>query len=232
MGIFNRISDIVAANLNDLIEGYEDPEKMLRQAVREMEEAIRMAKPDVVRAMANEKTIAKEFTLNERKANEWAERAATAAQCGDEALARKALIRKREYEKVAAALGDQVEVSRESSQILRRQFEAMQAKLKDAERRLGTLVARQRAANIRAKMAQSHASTVPEMNRDAFDKFNRLTRRVEMAEAEADAMTDLAQNEKSLESTYETMAALDEDAEIEAELAKLKENSKAKVTAS
>lgn len=59
MGLFKRISDIVSANLNDMVERFEDPEQMLRQAIREMEEAIGRAKPDVARAMANEKTLAK-----------------------------------------------------------------------------------------------------------------------------------------------------------------------------
>ena len=95
MGVFQRISDIVSANLNDLVEGYEDPEKMLRQAIREMESAIGNAKPDVAKAMANEKTLAKELASNETQATNWSERAELAVDSGDDELALKALTRKR-----------------------------------------------------------------------------------------------------------------------------------------
>jgi phage shock protein A len=75
MSIFKRIQDIVSANLNDLIEGYEHPEQMLRQAIREMEEAIHRAQPDAARAIANEKTIAKELVSNEARSATWHSRA-------------------------------------------------------------------------------------------------------------------------------------------------------------
>lgn len=219
MGIFKRISDIVSANLNDLVESYEDPEKMLRQAVREMEEAIRNAKPDVAKAMANEKTIAKELASNEAQCETWAKRAETAVGAGDDDLARKALTRKKEYEKIVAALKDQQEAATEASQTLRRQLEAMQAKLKEAERRLGTLVARKKAAEVRTKMAESQAALGANLDRDAFDKFERLTKKVEMAEAEAEAMSELARSGRDADAAEELSA---EDLDIEAELAALK----------
>jgi phage shock protein A len=227
MSIFRRISDIISANLNDMVEGYEDPEKMLRQAIREMETAIDNAKPDVAKAMANEKTTAKELATNERECEAWASRAAKAVEQGDDDLARKALSRKREYDKIAAALRDQHAATADAVQTLRRQLEAMQAKLKDAQRRLGTLVARKRAADVRAKMAKSEAGISTEIDQDAFRKFDRLERKVEMAEAEASAMSELAQCSRELEAKDDdSPSRAAEDLEIEAELEELKKKKK------
>lgn len=92
MGIFKRMQDIISANLNDMVEDFEDPELMLRQAIREMEEAINKAKPDVAKAMANQKTTAKELANNEKQVEVWGERASLAVSEGDDALARKAQI--------------------------------------------------------------------------------------------------------------------------------------------
>ena len=224
MGIFQRISDILSANLNDMVDDYENPEQMLRQAVREMEEAIRKSKPEVARTMANEKTVAKELASNEKQVEVWTERAKAAVQEGDDGLARKALSRKKEYDKIAAALSDQHEASAEASKTLRRQLEGMQAKLAEAQRRLGTLAARQKAADVRSKVAQADLNV--ELEQDAFAKFDRLSSKVEMAEAEAEAMAELARGERKASDPDEEIEESNEDLDIEAELRELKKGAK------
>lgn len=226
MNIFKRISDIVSANLNDLVEDYENPEQMLRQAIREMEDAISRARPDVAKAMANEKTISKELSANQAQVKTWETRAVAAVDAGDDALARKALERKREYEKIVAALQDQHVAASEASQALRRQLEAMEAKLADAQRRLSTLAARSRAAEIRTKMATADVAQLDED--DAFAKFERLSKKVETAEAEAEAMAELARSRKRPEDEPAAQAAQESDAslEIDAELEALKHRKK------
>jgi phage shock protein A len=226
MGIFQRISDIVSANFNDLVEQYEDPEKMLRQAIREMETAINAARPDVAKAMASAKTTAKELAANEAQSESWAARAQTAVEAGDDDLARKAISRRKEYEKIAAALRDQHDASQEASETLRRQFEGMQAKLKEAERKLGTLVARQKAANVRSKIAQSESANCSELDKNAFDKFDRLSRKVERAEAEAEAMVELTRSERAGSLADDLFESNNENLEIEAELIELKTKAK------
>lgn len=156
----------------------------------------------------------------------WSGRAAAAVEAGDDALARKALTRKREYEKIAAALRDQHEAAAEASNTLRRQLEAMQAKLSEAERRLGTLVARKKAADIRSKAAETGID--PQLEKDAFAKFDRVSRKVEMAEAEAEAMSELAKQERAIsgaEAELDTTSD-DYDVDIEAELLELKRKAK------
>jgi phage shock protein A len=113
--------------------------------------------------------------------------------------------------------------------MLRRQLEAMEAKLADAQRRLNTLVARNRAAEIRTKMANTEAG--PRLNdSDAFSKFDRLSRKVEMAEAEAEAMAELARSRKPAEEepVEPHVEAAAESLEVDAELAALKQKLKAK----
>ena len=222
MGIFKRISDIITANFNEMVDEYEEPEVMLKQAIREMEQAITEAKPDVARAMAGEKTLAKELAANQAQVETWTKRASDAVGAGDDDLARKALTRRMEYEKILTALRDQHAASAEASQLLRHQLEAMQVKLKDAQRRLGTLTARQKAAHARAKMAEAHAGLKSELDKNAFDKFDRLSRKVEMAEAEAEALSELARSERAIEDPGTPGEPSEENLEIEAELKKLK----------
>lgn len=221
MNIFVRISDIITANFNELIEKYENPEQMLKQAIREMECAIANARPDVARAMASEKTVAKELAANEKQATLWKERATTAVSSDDDELAKKALSRAKEFERIIAALRDQLSASTEASQSLRRQYEAMESKLADAQRRLATLVARNRAAEIRTRLATAECQL--DIPGDAFAKFDRMAKKVENAEAEAEAYSDLAQGKAALSpAPIKEFEENDVDLEVEAELARLK----------
>jgi len=224
MGIFSRISDIISANLNDMVEGLENPEKMLKQAVREMETTSEQAKQGTARTMADEKMITKELQKNRQEATAWSDRAETAVGDGNDELARKAIARKQEHQKLIAALEDQLAEAHEATGTLRRQLQGMQAKLAEAKRRLNTLTARKRVADVRSKATaiSKNASS----NLDAFTKFDRMREKVETAEAQADAMRELATEtavdiESSLESTSGAV-----NTEIEAELAELKKKTK------
>lgn len=191
MGIFQRISDIISANLNDLAEGYEDPELMLKQAVREMEESIADATQQTAKAMANEKGLVRELDRNQQQLDQWQQRAEKAVESGDDELARKALARKSEHQKLVAALQDQLEAARDASHTLRRQLDGMKAKVAEARRNLTTLSARKRAADFRKRMDCTMANVSTELDDNAFAKFERLKNRVEQAEAEAEALSEL-----------------------------------------
>ncbi len=222
MSIFQRISDIISANLNELTEGFENPEQLLRQAIGEMEESIAHATRDTARALASEKTIAKELKNNQDLVATWHQRAEKAVAAGDDDLARRALKRKREHENLVAALQDQLKLAKETGQSLRRQLDAMKAKLAEAQRSLATLSARHRAANFRKKMERLDLGVSSQLDRDAFAKFDRLRGKVERAEAEAEAyaeLNDSAAADRELDQEFE----VDRDVEIDAQLAELKE---------
>ena len=222
MGLFKRISDIISANLNDLTEQFEDPEKMLRQAIREMEESIGEVTGQTAKAMANEKTLARELERNRAQGEQWQQRAEQAVAAGDDALARKALARKNEHEKLVAALDDQLTSAREAAGTLQRQLGGMKAKLAEAKRNLTTLSARKRAADFRRKIDSQAAGLTAEVDESAFAKFDRLKAKVEQAEAEAEAVAEL--RAMSAGGTAEDLAVLpDEEPNVTAELARLKQ---------
>ncbi len=225
MGIFKKINDIISANLNDLTEGWENPEQMLRQAIREMEESIGAAIRETARALANEKLLAKELEKNRAQADRWQERAEQAVSAGDDDLARKALKRKREHEKLVVALEDQLNSAQSAAGSLKRQLEAMKVKLAEAKRSLATLSARQRAADFRKKMQTVGCQVSTELDDDAFAKFERLRNRVEQSEAEAEAMAELhgtADLPDELEDEFE----IDEEVDVDSQLAELKKKVK------
>jgi phage shock protein A len=191
VGVFKRISDIISANLNDMTEGFEDPEAMLRQAVREMEQTIAEVTEQTAKAMANETTLSRELERNRVQQRQWQDRAEKAIMDGNDELASKALGRKGEHEKLVVALSDQLGAAQEASESLRHQLAAMKAKLSEGKRNLATLSARKRAADFRKKMVTQVAGLTPEVDDSAFAKFDRMKAKVEQAEAEAAAMAEL-----------------------------------------
>lgn len=188
MGIFRRASDIVAANLNDLVDRFEDPDKMLRQAVREMDAAIDSASAAAAKSLAAEKLLARELARNERQAAEWQGRAAAAVQAGDDELAKRALLRRREHDSLVGALREQQAAAVEANGRLRRQLDAMRAKRAEAARKLSTLTARHAVALARRRL---HSGGAAMLDARAFDRFARLHEKVEQAEAEAEAIAEL-----------------------------------------
>jgi phage shock protein A len=168
---------------------------MLKQAIREMETSINEVTEQTAKAMASEKTLHRELDRNRQQAGEWKSRAVTAVDAGDDDLARRALSRKQEHEKLIAALEDQLESAHEASTVLRRQLDAMKAKLAEAKRNHATLAARKRAADFRKRVDSQVAGVSTDVDSDAFAKFERLRSKVEQAEAEAEAMAELRRSQ-------------------------------------
>jgi phage shock protein A len=220
MGVFRRISDIISANLNDLTEGFEDPEKMLKQAVREMEDTIAEVTNQTAKAMANETTLLRELERNRAQQQQWQGRAEKAVEEGNDELARKALGRKNEHEKLVAALESQLASAQEASASLRCQLAGMKAKLAEGRRNLATLSARQRAADFRKKMETQAAGISADVDDRAFAKFDRMKAKVEQAEAEAAAMAEL--RGMDVGGKAEVVEVPEEDLDVTSELAEMK----------
>jgi phage shock protein A len=215
MRLFQRIGDIISANLNELIDGFENPEIMLKQAVREMDEAVTSALQSAVKAVANEKLLARELAATREEVELWLERATQAVTSGDDELARRALTRKLQQEKLVLALEDQFQSASAASASLRRQIEAMRVKLAEAKRKQLSLIARRRAAEARRHVSEVSVTG----NRfAAFGKFDQLVEQVETAEAEADALAELTGEEE------ESLFAGDETLAVEQALTALKAN--------
>jgi len=219
MGIFRRVSDIISANLNDMVDKFEEPEKMLKQAIREMEQAIEEATAAAAKAIASDKLLAKELGAHELQAGQWQDRAEHAVKLGDDDLARQALRRKNEHDKLARALRDESAVAQETGQTLRRQVEAMRAKHAEAKRKLATLSARCKAAHARKRLQTVGARF--ELRTNAFTRFDRMREKVELAEAEADALAEL--HPESDEPIATRLEFHEDDLSVEAELAAIKQ---------
>jgi len=147
--IFKRISDVLAANLNDLIDRVEDPERMAKQIIREMEENIRIAEEGVIDAIASEKQLHQDLEHHRQQSATWRQRAEEALRTDQEDLARAALTRKKEHDQIITPLESAWEAAQHTSAQLKAQLHALEAKLEEARRKRSTLVARQRAVEAR-----------------------------------------------------------------------------------
>ncbi len=192
MGLFKRFNDVIAANINDIVDRMEDPEKGLKQAIREMEESVQSATSETAKVIANQKRLEKELARNEADVTFWSSRAQEFVDSSDDDGARDALTKATDAGCLAGAAREQLDAATGASKILREQLTGMQAKLEEARRSLATLSARKKAADIRKQAidATRHASDVV-VEKSAFDKFDRLREKVETAEAEAEALAEL-----------------------------------------
>lgn len=217
MGIFRRMNDIISANINDLVDGFEDPEKMLKQAVREMETALNQAMDGAAKVIANEKRLAKQLADWRSQADQLKHRAKQAITRGDDDAARHALVRKRECEQLAAALEDQRTAAEHAARRLRRQIEAMRVRLAEARRKMITLAARRQAVEARKQFTSGIASATTD--RTAFGRFDRLCESIEQSEAEADALLELTGDAFADDIETGDRAAVDDElAELKCEL--------------
>ncbi|MGA1194939.1 MAG: PspA/IM30 family protein [Candidatus Latescibacterota bacterium] len=201
-GIFARMADIVKANVNDLITRAEDPEKMIRQMILEMEEAVNKATASVGTAVANEKRLERQYFEKQDQTEGWQKKAELAVEAGEDDLARRALERKAAVQEAARDLEAALEESRKTSTQLKQQLSQLKAKLDEARTRQGALVARRRAAEARKQIAQGLSG----VGNDAFSSFDRFRSRIESEEAEADAHQAMAGADPSLEEQFSKLA--------------------------
>ena len=219
MRLFRRIGDIIAANLNDLVDRFEDPEVMLKQAIREMGTMIEETTGAAARAIASERLLAKDLAEHERQARRWHAGAEEAVVRGDDDLARRAIARAHEHEALAHALIEQRSAAQQAAQALRNQVNAMRAKQSEARRKLASLSGRRQVAE--AGRALRGRAVAPTCAAKGFARFERLRPQIERAEAEALALGELYEG---VDSSLEAEAASRERAHgVEAALKALKD---------
>jgi phage shock protein A len=215
--MFKRISDVISANLNDLIDRVEDPERMIKQIIREMEENISKAKTGVIEAIASEKQLQKDLEQHRRQSAEWQKKAEEALLVNKEELARAALMRKKEHDNLIKALDPSWEAAKNTSERLKTQLHALEAKLEEARRKRSTLVARQRAAEARQHLDKTLANF--QTGLDAQANFARMEDKVTEMEARAEAAAELSGDASQLEKVF---LAMEVEQEVADELAALK----------
>jgi len=213
MGIMDRLSRLIRANINDLIDRAEDPEKMIDQILRDMETNIQQARQQVAAMIAQEKELEADLNETRKLASEWAAKAKRAVDAGKDDLAREALRRKRDNESNAAIYEQQLTVQQQAVDKLKDQLRQLEAKYQATLSRRDTLIARHRAARATAQVAETLTSFSPF---DPTADLERMERKIRASEAKAAAIAEL-----SVDSFDREFQELD-DPEIETELALLK----------
>jgi len=214
MGIFSRFSDIVNANINAVLEKAEDPEKIIRLMIQEMEDTLVEIRSAAAKCIADRKELGRHIVHLENEHDEWSRRAELAVRREREDLARAALVEKQ-------AIADQVEHMKLEIDSLDGQLEKFNSDITQLQGKLTDAKTRQRSIVIRHKTATSQLSARKHIHSDQLDemlyRFESAERRIDRVEGEAEAVAmgrgaNLA----------DEIAGLEDDDRVEEELAKLK----------
>jgi phage shock protein A len=201
MGVFSRLSDIINSNINSMLDKAEDPEKIARLIIQEMEDCLVEVRSAAARSMADKKEYERDIVQLEAAKTDWAGKAELAVEKGREDLARGALAAKqrcdREIESRKQALKAIEEISLQRQDDLAK----LQVKLDEAKTRHRALVVRRQAAEHRIQMRNSI-----EVNRvdEAMQRFGHMERKVDEMEAYADLINV---GDRSLEAQFQELAA-------------------------
>ncbi|QLE54112.1 PspA/IM30 family protein [Nostoc sp. TCL26-01] len=214
MGLFDRIKRVVSANLNDLVNKAEDPEKMLEQAILEMQEDLVQLRQGVAQTIAAQKRTEKQYTDAQNEINKWQRNAQLALQKGDENLARQALERKKTYTETSTSLKASLDQQVTQVDTLKRNLIQLESKISEAKTKKEMLKAR----ITTAKAQEQLQGMVRGMNTSsAMAAFERMEEKVLMQEARAQSAAELAGAD--LETQF---AQLEAGSDVDDELAALK----------
>ncbi|PHS38657.1 MAG: phage shock protein PspA [Robiginitomaculum sp.] len=220
MGIFSRMGDIINSNLNSMIEKAENPEKITRLIIQEMEDTLVEVRTSAARNIAETKELSRKADQYEARSKEWAAKAELALTKDREDLARGAVQAKQQSEQMAAVVRKEIEILNESVAKADSDLEKLQAKLNEAKAKHKALMMRGTTATNQIKMRKVMTSNKVD---DALARYEHMERKVDELEGHVEAF-DLGKglgNGQSLESQF---AALEADDAVEAELAALKKS--------
>lgn len=214
MGIIDRLSRLIRANVNDMIDRAEDPEKMLDQILRDMQNNIQTARGQVASMIAQEKELEADMKETRTLAIQWGAKAQRSVDAGRDDLAREALRRKRDNDENARVYAQQYQAQTQMVEKLKSQLRQLESKYQTTMSQRDSMIARQRRAKAQTQVTQSLTSLSP-MN--PSNELDRMERRIRSQEAQASAMGELAAT--SFDPQFNE---LDYDVDIEEELAALK----------
>ncbi|PAX09620.1 phage shock protein PspA [Sphingomonas lenta] len=214
MGIFSRTRDIVAANFADLIEKAEDPAKMIRMIILEMEETLVEVRASAARTIADQKEMRRHIAKLEDLQNSWTEKAELALSKDREDLAKAALVERQKAADMADQLKAEVSVLDDALRASEEDIAKLQSRLREARAKQTSVQTRLESANNRARLREMYNGP---KTHDAFSRFDVLERRVDDAEGRAEALGLGVQ--KTLE---EEIAELRSSDRVDAELEEMK----------
>ncbi|MEL6580379.1 MAG: PspA/IM30 family protein [Cyanobacteria bacterium J06621_12] len=214
MGLFDRLSRVVRANINDLVSKAEDPEKVLEQAVIDMQEDLVQLRQAVARSIATQKRTEQQYNKNQSEANTWQQRAQLALSKGDENLAREALVRKKSFTDTANSLKTQLDQQTNQVATLKRNLIALESKISEAKTKKDMLRARANAAKANKQLQDSMSNIGTSGSMAAFE---RMEDKVMQLEAESETAAELGGT--GIEQQF---AALEAGSGVDDELAAMK----------
>jgi len=214
MGMFTRFADIINANINSMLDKAENPEKMLKLIIQEMEETLVDVRSSAAKNIAEKKSISRELTYCQRQVANWQQKAELAIEKGRDDLAKQALVEKQKISQQVDALEQQLQMVDEVLVDIQSDAARLQEKLTEAKRKQESFVMRQQSAQVRLKAREK--ATVHNID-EALQKFDRYQEKIEGIEAQIEAY-DLTQS-NDLESQFR---ALENEDAIDDELNALK----------
>ncbi|WP_183932986.1 phage shock protein PspA [Sphingomicrobium lutaoense] len=222
MAIFSRVRDIFAANMTEILDRAEDPARMIRMIILEMEETLVEVRASAARSIADGKEMRRAYARLEEMQESWTEKAELALSKDREDLAKQALVERQKAAEMAEGLKQEIEAIDETLKTYEADIAKLQAKLREARARQNAIATRLESAVTRAKARELLNGGRTE---DAFSRFDMLEKRADLAEGHADALG--MTGPKSLEEEIAGLRASDKvDAELEAMKAALKAKNK------
>ena len=218
MGLFTRFTDIVNANLNSMLDKAEQPEKMIRLIIQEMEDTLAEVRATAARNIAEKKSHARRVKSANESMEYWHSKAELAVAKSREDLAKSALTQKHKYQDELVLLAKEGEQLTEFLSQVQEDASRLQEKLSEARRRQAALTLRKESAQVRLKVREQAAVYNIE---EAMSKFERYQQKVDSVEAEVEAY-ELMQSTAQNSSLTEQFHALEKDETIEQELAEMK----------
>jgi phage shock protein A len=215
MGILDRVSTLMRANINDLIDRAEDPEKVVKQLIIDMNNQLLQVKTQVAASIADEKQLLARYQDNDSKAVEWQKRAELAVEKSQDDLAREALMRRNTFQTTADGFKEQYEQQAHQVEILKDALHQLESKIQEATTKKDLLIARAR----RAKAETTIRTTLSGLNQSsALGSFARIEEKVAHQEAQAAALGEL-----DTDTTEHRFELLQQDSDLDRQLAALKE---------
>lgn len=214
MGLFDRLWRVIRANINSLVGTAEDPEKILEQAVMDMQEDLVQLRQAVAGAIAAQKRTERQSSFAESTAAEWYQRAQLALQKGEENLAREALTRKKSYQETATATKAQLQQQNVVVTQLKENMRALESKISEAKSKKDMYIARARSAASSERLQEMMGNL---NTGSALSAFEKMEEKVMQLEARSEAMAELGTGD--LEKQF---LSLENGSDVDAELAAMK----------
>ncbi len=215
MGVFSRLSDILKSNINDLLDKAEDPEKMVKQIIIDMQKELTTATQNLGKAKASERLAQKKMDDAVKVAAGWEAKAQAALSQGNQDLAKQALAKKVRADEEVATYTEMYESISTQTDAIEDQVEVLKDKLDEAKSRQAMLIARSQMADTKKALAKSQGGFD---GASALEKFDRMEEKIQRKEAEADAFAEIGGTDDELTESFEQ---IEKDAKVDAELARL-----------